>query len=80
MTPDCFAFTIDRRINPEEDLEEETRRLHDTLEGFEIETPQLEPAAATSAEDPLGRILWRHILSISLGKKLLSRCVRGCTA
>ncbi len=54
VTPDRFSFTIDRRINPEEDLEEETRRLHDTLEGFEIETLQHEPAAATSARDPLG--------------------------
>jgi hypothetical protein len=44
------------RINPEEDLEEETRRLTDMLEGFEIETLQHEPAAATSTQDPLGSV------------------------
>ncbi len=65
VTPERFSFTIDRRINPEEDLEKETRRLNDALEGFEIETLQHEPAAATSAEDPLGKILARHILSVT---------------
>src|SRR5207253_6538000 len=57
VTPDRFSFTIDRRINPEEDLEEESARLRDALEGFEIETLQYEPAAATPAETPLGRTL-----------------------
>ena len=55
VTPDFCSFTIDRRINPEENLEEEKRRLRDALEGFEIETLQEEPAAATPAQDPLGR-------------------------
>ena len=68
VTPDRFWFTIDRRINPEENLEEETRRLRDTLEGFDIETLQHELAAATSAEDPLGRILSQHITSV-VGKE-----------
>jgi len=63
VTPDCFSFTIDRRTNPEENLEEEGRRLRDTLEGFEIETLQMEPAAATPARDPLGVILSRHVAS-----------------
>jgi len=49
VTPDFCSFTIDRRINPEENLEEEKRRLRDALEGFEIETLQEEPAAATPA-------------------------------
>lgn len=65
MTPDICSFTIDRRINPEENLEDEKRRLHDTLEGFEIETLQEEPAAATSAQDPLGLILSRNIASVT---------------
>jgi len=33
VTPDFCSFTIDRRINPEENLEEEKRRLRDALEG-----------------------------------------------
>lgn len=65
VTPDCCSFTVDRRINPEENLEEEGRRLRDTLEGFEIETLQQEPAAATSARDPLGVILSRHIKGVA---------------
>jgi acetylornithine deacetylase/succinyl-diaminopimelate desuccinylase-like protein len=65
VTPDLCSFTIDRRINPEENFEEEKRRLFDALEGFEIETLQQEPAAATSADDPLGMALSRHITDIS---------------
>jgi succinyl-diaminopimelate desuccinylase len=65
VTPDCCSFTIDRRINPEENLEEEGRRLRETLEGFEIETLQQEPAAATPARDPLGVTLSRHIASVT---------------
>lgn len=61
VTPDRFSFTIDRRINPEENLEQEVRRLQQALEGFKIETLQHEPAVATSAESRLGRILSRHV-------------------
>ena len=60
VTPDFYSFTIDRRINPEESLEEEKRHLYEALEGFEIEVLQEEPAAATPAEDQLGVILSRH--------------------
>src|SRR6202035_5694639 len=65
VTPDFFSFTIDRRINPEEDLDEEKRRLREALDGFEIETLQDEPAAATPAQNPLGVILSRHIASLT---------------
>jgi acetylornithine deacetylase/succinyl-diaminopimelate desuccinylase-like protein len=65
VTPDFYCFTIDRRMNPEEDLKEEKRRLCEALEGFEIEVLQEEPAAATAAEDPLGLILSRHIENVS---------------
>jgi acetylornithine deacetylase/succinyl-diaminopimelate desuccinylase family protein len=63
VTPDFYSFTVDRRINPEESLDEEKRRLLDALDGFETEILQEEPAAATSAQDPLGLILSRHIAS-----------------
>ncbi len=65
VTPDFFSFTIDRRINPEENLEDEKRRLLEALAGFEIETLQEEPAAATAADDPLGLVLARHIESVT---------------
>jgi acetylornithine deacetylase/succinyl-diaminopimelate desuccinylase-like protein len=65
VTPDFCSFTVDRRINPEEDLEEEKCRLRKALEGFEIEMLQEEPAAATPAQDPLGVLLSRHIASVT---------------
>jgi acetylornithine deacetylase/succinyl-diaminopimelate desuccinylase-like protein len=74
VTPDFFSFTIDRRINPEEDLQEEKRRLCETLEGFEIETLQEEPAAATSAQDPFGVILSRHITSVTGKEPAFEMC------
>ena len=74
VTPDRCSFTIDRRINPEENLEEEARRLRDTLEGFEIETLQQEPAAATPAGDPLGLILSRHIANVTGRDPVFEMC------
>jgi succinyl-diaminopimelate desuccinylase len=74
VTPDFCSFTIDRRINPEENLREEKRRLLDTLEGFEIETLQEEPAAATPAHDPLGVILSRHITTLTGNESAFEMC------
>src|ERR1700688_243957 len=65
VTPDFCSFTVDRRINPEEKLEEEKRRLREALEGFEIETLQEEAAAATPSGDPLGMVLSRQIASVT---------------
>jgi acetylornithine deacetylase/succinyl-diaminopimelate desuccinylase family protein len=61
VTPEFCSFTIDRRLNPEENLEEEKRRLRDAVEGFEIEVLQDEPAAATPAADRLGVTLSAQI-------------------
>ena len=74
VTPDRFSFTIDRRINPEENLEEEAQRVRDALEGFEIETLQHEAAAATPEGDPLGRVLSRHITSVTGKEAAFEMC------
>lgn len=74
VTPEFCSFTIDRRLNPEEDLEEEKRRLCDALEGFEIEVLQDEPAAATPAGDRLGVILSRHIASVTRKQPAFEMC------
>jgi succinyl-diaminopimelate desuccinylase len=74
VTPDFCSFTIDRRINPEENLEDEKRRLRDALEGFEIETLQEEPSAATDAGDRLGVILSRHIASLTGKEPAFEMC------
>jgi acetylornithine deacetylase/succinyl-diaminopimelate desuccinylase-like protein len=65
VTPDSCSFTIDRRINPEEDIEDEKRRLLEALKDFEIEMLQEEPAAATPATGPLGAALSRQIESVT---------------
>lgn len=74
VTPDFCSFTVDRRINPEENLEEEKRRLRDALEGFEIETLQQEAAASTPARDPLGVILSRSIASLTAKEPAFEMC------
>ena len=65
VTPEFFWFTVDRRLNPEEDLEEEKRRLLDALEGFEVEILQEEPAASSSSSDRLGQILSANVTRIT---------------
>lgn len=65
VTPEFCSFTLDRRINPEEDLAEESQRLLDCLKGFEIEILQREAATATPDGDPLGKILSRYIADVT---------------
>lgn len=73
-TPESFSFTIDRRINPEESLDEEARRLREALEGFEIETLQYEPAAATAEGSLLGKILSSNVERVTGGKPPFEMC------
>ena len=65
VTPEFCSFTMDRRLNPEENLKAEKRRLLAALEGFEIETLQEEPATATSTGEELGVHLSRRIASVT---------------
>ena len=74
VTPDFCSFTIDRRINPEENFEEEKRRLLDALVGFEIETLQEQSAAATPVGNPLGVILSRHIACVTGKEPAFEMC------
>jgi succinyl-diaminopimelate desuccinylase len=74
VTPEFCSFTIDRRLNPEENLEKEKHRLLDALEGFEIDMLQEEPAAATPASDRLGLILSRHIAGVTGKEAAFEMC------
>ena len=74
VTPDFCSFTIDRRLNPEENMREEKRRLLDCLDGFEIEMLQEEAAAGTSAGAPLGVILARHIAALTAKEPAFEMC------
>jgi succinyl-diaminopimelate desuccinylase len=64
VVPDRMSFTIDRRINPEEDLETEKDRLFEALEELRREGIDLEwevfqegRPSGVSEDDPLARAL-----------------------
>jgi succinyl-diaminopimelate desuccinylase len=72
VVPEVCSFTIDRRINPEEDLQEEKRRLLAVLDegrasGMDLQVTILqEGGAAGVAEDaPLAVTLERHIREVT---------------
>jgi acetylornithine deacetylase/succinyl-diaminopimelate desuccinylase-like protein len=63
LVPDQFSFTIDRRLNPEEDFEHEKNRLFDLLDrhGAMREIIQEGAAAATRADDSLSIALAANV-------------------
>ncbi len=67
VVPDKFSFTIDRRLNPEEDFEIEKLRLLDLLDrhNTKVEIIQEGAAAATPTDDPLSTALQRNIESVT---------------
>ena len=72
VVPESCSFTIDRRINPEENLEEEKRRLFAVLESaraegidLDIETIQEGESAGTPEDDPVAQSLARNIHEIT---------------
>ncbi len=72
VVPDQCWFTVDRRINPEEDFDAERDRLIGVLEKcrrdgirLEWETLQEGRAAACSEEEKLGRALAQSVQAIS---------------
>jgi succinyl-diaminopimelate desuccinylase len=71
VVPEECWFTIDRRINPEENLEEEKARLIGVLEGcrragvpLEWEVFQEGQSSACRAEELLGAALTRSVLAV----------------
>jgi acetylornithine deacetylase/succinyl-diaminopimelate desuccinylase-like protein len=65
VVPDACSFTIDRRINPEEDFQAERARLMQALEGCEIEVLQEGAAAGSSPDCVAGRALARAIREVT---------------
>jgi succinyl-diaminopimelate desuccinylase len=72
VVPDACSFTVDRRINPEEDLETEQRRLLDTIERaargrvrFQIERLQAARASGSDESGPLGRAIAANIQRVT---------------
>ena len=72
VVPEECWFTIDRRINPEEDMEEEKSKIVAALESCKREGIRLEweifqegQSAACSEEEPLGKALGGSILAVT---------------
>ena len=75
VVPDRMTFTIDRRINPEEDLETEEARLREVLEGaahegidLEWEVFQRGRPSGVPEDDPLAQGLAESALEVT-GKR-----------
>jgi succinyl-diaminopimelate desuccinylase len=72
VVPESCSFTVDRRINPEENLEEEKRRLISVLDqarasgiDLEIETIQEGESSGTPEDTPVAQTLARNIENIT---------------
>jgi succinyl-diaminopimelate desuccinylase len=72
VVPDRASFSIDRRINPEEDLEEEKRRLLELLAAppraglaVEMEVLQEGRPSGVPEDHPLARALGRRIAEVT---------------
>lgn len=74
VTPDRFTFTIDRRINPEEDLQTELDRIRQLLPDFEVEVLQCEAAAATPEWDAVGLALARAVAEVTKREPAFELC------
>lgn len=68
VVPDACSFTVDRRLNPEEDLEAEKQRLFEAIDrasrrtlSLEVEVLQEARASGSDESGPLGRALARNI-------------------
>ena len=71
VVPDECSFTVDRRINPEEDFEVEKQRLLDAIErvhtagSVEVEVLQEGRSSGSDEHGPLGRALGESILDVT---------------
>jgi succinyl-diaminopimelate desuccinylase len=70
VVPGSAWFSVDRRFDPEEDLDEELRRLTGAIEGaaagaeVEIDVLQQQPSASTDPDHPVARALARSVESV----------------
>jgi succinyl-diaminopimelate desuccinylase len=81
LVPGEFSFTIDRRINPEEDLEVEKQRLFVLLESIrkdgidlDIEILQEGESSGISEDTPLAQVLTKNIEAITGQRPKFEMC------
>lgn len=80
--PGSAWFSIDRRFNPEEDVEEEVARLTEVINGaamasganVSIEILQRQPSGSTSADGPMARTLAMSIAEIDGATPVFELC------
>ncbi len=72
LVPETCAFTVDRRINPEEDLATEKQRLLDVFdrlrsEGIDVEVEifQEAPSSGVDEHNPIAQALARNITEVT---------------
>jgi acetylornithine deacetylase/succinyl-diaminopimelate desuccinylase family protein len=71
VVPDACSFTVDRRLNPEENLEIEKRRLFDAIdrvrERVQVDVEIMQEGRSSGVDDNglLGRALARRILDVT---------------
>jgi succinyl-diaminopimelate desuccinylase len=72
VVPESSSFTVDRRLNPEEDLEREKQRLLAAIERgargrirYEVEVLQEASASGSEESAPLGQALARSIRTVT---------------
>jgi succinyl-diaminopimelate desuccinylase len=81
LVPGECSFTVDRRINPEEDLQVEKQRLFDLLDAMrgagidlEIEVLQEGASAGVSEDNPVARALAANVESITGRRPKFEMC------
>jgi succinyl-diaminopimelate desuccinylase len=81
VVPDACSFTIDRRLNPEEDFQTEKQRLFAALEearakgiNLEIETLQEGSSSGVDEQSSLGKALASSIQEVSGGPAQFEMC------
>lgn len=76
VVPDRFSFSLDRRINPEEKLDDEKSRVLEILRrhGATVEIIQEGGASATSESDPLPAALARNIQNVTGKPAVFEMC------
>jgi acetylornithine deacetylase/succinyl-diaminopimelate desuccinylase family protein len=81
VVPETFGFTVDRRLNPEEDFEEEKRRLLEVFDAaraqgvdLEVECIQEARPARGDAEDRAARVVAGSIAAVTGVSPRLELC------
>jgi succinyl-diaminopimelate desuccinylase len=82
VVPGSAWFSVDRRFNPDEDLEEELARLTDTIEeaaaaagaDVEVEVRQAQPSSATDRDHPAARAFARSVEAVEGGQATFELC------